>query len=384
MIKIKITILILLPIVTLIGCDLTDNEKTCYLKGKVVDRDSKTLIIKKETDDSRNRGIEIEIDSTGFFEYELVFQHVEAYELIFKDELEKGAWKPILFFPDNDTIEFSLYPMDMADSNKITGSKLSLEDTNFNQLLKDTYYSRYLYWSQKLDSLERINEANSDYATTVNDSMNEITKAVQQFEFEYIINRVNLYGYNQFIDLLRSEKELRRFSLDTLEKYHAFFQQKFPDHPYNEISQFRLNGLKNIKVGGYYVDFSAPDSTGKTITISNYIAQNKYTLLDLWAPWCAPCIYKSQKILPIYEQYKDSGFEVIAVVGGISNHEQFIQAIDKHKYPWIVLSEVDDKNLLWEKYSISKGGGGQFLVDDKGMILAINPLPDELEKIITE
>jgi thiol-disulfide isomerase/thioredoxin len=350
----------------------------------VINRDSKTLIIKKETDDFRNRGIEIQIDSTGFFEYKLVFQQVEAYELIFKDELDKGAWKPILFFPDNDTIEFRLYSMDMADSNKITGSKLSLEDINYNHILKDNFYGKYVYWSQKMDSLERINELSSDYATEVTDSINEITKAVQQFEFRYIINSENLYGYNQFIGLLRSEKDLRRFSLDSLEKYHAFFQQKFPDHPYNEISQFRLNGLKNIIVGGYYVDFSAPDSTGKEISISNYIAQNKYTLLDLWAPWCSPCIYKSQKILPIYEQYKESGFAVIAVVGGIRNHEQYIQAIDKYKYPWIVLSEIDDKNLLWEKYSVSQGGGGQFLLDNKGKILAINPLPDELEKIIME
>ena len=379
----KRLIIIILSTVLFVNCT-SEKEKTCHLIGKVVDRNSKTLILKKETEDSRTRDIEIQIDSSGFFKYELKFQFVEAYELIFKDELEKGAWRPILFFPDNDTIEFILYPMNMADSNKITGSKLSLDESNYIQIIKDIYYSKYLYWNQKLDSLKNINETDSDYAIQAADSIIGIMNAVPQFEIKYATKNANLYGYNRFLNILRNEKDLRLFSIDTLKKYHVLFQQKFPNHPYNEISQYRLDGLININVGGNYVDFTASDSTGKKITISNYISQKKYTLMDLWAPWCSPCIQKSQKILPIYEQYKDSGFGVIGIVGGISRREQFLQAINKYNYPWIVLSEINNQNDLWEKYSISKSGGSQFLVDSGGKILAINPSPEELKKIILE
>jgi hypothetical protein len=74
-------IIFIFSTVLFVNCT-SEKEKTCLLIGKVVDRNSKTLILKKETEDSRSRDIEIQIDSSGFFKYELKFQFVEAYELI--------------------------------------------------------------------------------------------------------------------------------------------------------------------------------------------------------------------------------------------------------------------------------------------------------------
>jgi peroxiredoxin len=377
---IKLTIIIL-SCILFTNCDF-NKEKTCYLTGKVIDRNSRILILKKQTEDSRNRDIEIQIDSNGIFNYELSLAFMEAYELIFKDELERGSWRPILFFPENDTIKFTLYSMQMADSNKIVGSKLSLKENLLNQKIKEKYYDQFSFWYQKKDSLEALNETNSDYAKVVSDRIDSIYEEVALFELQYTENEANLHGYCKFIRILRTEKDRKLFPIDTLNKYHNLFLQKFPNHPYNLISQYRIDGLKNIKVGGNYVDFTAPDSIGEKITLSDYILKNKFTLIDLWAPWCGPSIQKSKKAVPIFEEFKDSGFGVIGVVGSISSKEQFIQAIEKHKYPWTILSEISDKNNIWEKYSISKSGGSQFLVDNKGIILAINPTPDELRNMI--
>ena len=379
--KMKNLRILILSCILLSSCNL-NKDKTCYLTGKVIDRNSKTLILKKQTEDSRNRDIEIQIDSAGIFNYELGYAFVEAYELIFKDELEGGSWRPILFFPDNDTIRFTLYPMQMADSNKIVGSKLSLKENLLNQKIREKYYDQFNFWYQEKDSLKALNETNSDYAKTVSDKIDSIYKEVALFELKYTENEINLHGYSKFIRILRTEKDRKLFTIDTLNECRNLFLKKFPNHPYNQISQYRIDGLKNIKIGGNYVDFTAPDSIGGNITLSNYVSKNKLTLIDLWAPWCGPSIQKSKKIVPIFEEFKDSDFGVIGVVGGISSKEQFIQAIEKHKYPWTILSEISDKNNIWEKYSISKSGGSQFLVDNKGIILAINPRPDELRKMI--
>lgn len=122
---------------------------------------------------------------------------------------------------------------------------------------------------------------------------------------------------NSEVANINLDNYLPLFSIDTLKKYHEIFKQMYPNHPYNEISRYRLDGLINIKVGGSYVVFTVADSTWRKITISDYIAQNKYTLLDLWAPWCGLCIKKSHQILPIYDQCKNMGFGVIGIVGGI-------------------------------------------------------------------
>jgi len=374
-------LILALSCVLITSCS-SDKEKHCQLTGKVIDRESKTLIVKKQTESYNLSKIEIKIDSAGNSKYDLNFEYIEAYELIFKDELDRGLWKPTLFFPDNDKIEFTLYPMEKADSNKVVGGKLSLENSAFHQLVKDIFYSKYYSWNQILDSLKNINETDTDYANAISDSLKNLLQATHQFELKYIKNNPSIYTYSRFLSILRSEKDRRHYVFDTLKKCASLLQQKFPNHPYNEIAQLRLNGLNNINVGGSYVDFTAKDSIGNEHTISDIIVQNKLTLIDLWAPWCGPCIRKSKKVLPIYEEYKEKGFGVVGVVGGIRTKEKFKQAITNHSYPWLLLSEINNEKHIWEKYYISKDGGSQFLVDNKGKIIAINPSTEELKKYI--
>ena len=362
----------------------SNKENTCKLSGQVIDRDSKVLILNKQTEDQRNHGIEIPIDSSGAFYYELSFQFLEAYELIFKDELEEGAWRPIYFFPDNDEIEFTLFPIQKADSNKIIGSNLSLKQYEYEQIISDTFYKRYMYWEQKMDSLKKCPELNAKYEELISDSINAIIEAVPLFELNYAVEEQNIYGYSSLLKILRDEKNRRLYDIDTLIRYCNLFEKKFPNHPYNEIAKYRLNGLTNIKVGGEFIDFSALDTSGTTIKFSNLVNANKLTLLDLWAKWCGPCIRKSQKVVPIYEKYNNSGFNVIGVVGGVNSYNAYQEAVNKYNYEWVVLAEINDENKLWEKYGISKGGGGQFLIDRDGKIIAINPTPEELEKFIID
>ncbi len=262
------------------------------------------------------------------------------------------------------------------------GSKLSLKEDIYNQIINNSFRSKYIIWNQKLDSLSNINETNSHYASEISDSINTILKDVPQFELQYAIKIANLYGYSKFLKILQVERNSKIFKIDTLTKYCNLFQQKFINHPYNEIAQFRINGLLNIRVGSVYVDFTAQDSTDKNYTLSDIVSKNKLTLIDFWAPWCGSCIGKNKKEVPIYQNYKELGFEITGIVGSINNQEQFIKAIEKPKYPWLLLSEIDNRNKLWDKYNISNLGGGQFLVNNKGIILAINPTPDELIKLI--
>ena len=380
----KQLVIIILTIFLFTNCN-SNKEKTCYLTGKVINRDSKTLVLLKQTEDSRYSGIEIPIDKSGNFNYNMNFQFVEAYKLIFKDELLRGIWRPILFFPDNDTIEFTLFPIEETDSNKIVGSKLSLKENAIHQKLMKNYYDKYVSWEQKMDSLMRINETGSDYYNAIYDSIKAIGQEISLFEFRCAVKeQVNIYGYSKLLRILRTEKDRRLIAIDSLKKYCDLFLEEFPSHPYNEVAQFRLDGLTNIKVGGDCVDFTAQDSIGNSFTLSEIISKNRFTLLDLWAPWCGPCIRKSQKVVPIYEEFKENGFEVVGVVGGINTKEKYLEAVEKHKYPWLLIAEVNDENKLWEKYCISGGGGGQFLIDNKGKILAISPSPDDLRKIIQE
>ena len=55
------------------------------------------------------------------------------------------------------------------------------------------------------------------------------------------------------------------------------------------------------------------------------------------------------------------------------------EAITKDKYPWLQLVELNDQNQIWTRYMLGNAGGGVFLVDPNGIILSVNPTPQEVE-----
>jgi alkyl hydroperoxide reductase subunit AhpC len=70
---------------------------------------------------------------------------------------------------------------------------------------------------------------------------------------------------------------------------------------------------------------------------------------------------------------------------GIAREDSFeagINAARQDKYPWLNLIELKDKGKIWEKYGVGNGGGGSFLVDKKGIIIAIDPTPQEVQRFL--
>ena len=48
------------------------------------------------------------------------------------------------------------------------------------------------------------------------------------------------------------------------------------------------------------------------------------------------------------------------------------------------LVELDDGQKLWTRYMLGNAGGGVFLVDRDGTILAVNPKPEEVQKVLEQ
>ena len=141
-----------------------------------------------------------------------------------------------------------------------------------------------------------------------------------------------------------------------------------------------MNSFTNIKIGGKYIDFSAPDFNGNIVTLSEQI-KGKVALIDLWASWCGPCRRASISMIPVYEEYKNKGFNIVGVARE-SERSRAVNAAKKDGYPWINLIELNDRNKIWERYGIGNGGGSTFLIDRDGTILAIHPTAKEVRDIV--
>ena len=162
--------------------------------------------------------------------------------------------------------------------------------------------------------------------------------------------------------------------------YDDVYAGKFPGFHLSEyMKQWRAS--QSVKAGGRYVNFTAPDLDGNYHKVSEEI-KGKVALIDFWASWCGPCRRHSRSLIPVYEKYKDRGFTIVGVARE-RDAEAMRKAIGRDKYPWLNLIELNDRIKLWNQYGI-RGGGGTFLVDRNGIILAVDPTAEEVDAILCE
>lgn len=420
--KKKILLLTILLFIFLFSCKTEEKPTTIttVIIGEVINRpNSKKLLLTEKNADSRVNHIEIPI-TQGKFEYTLNSEFIKEYSLAFHDEISNGSWRPIEFFNDKDTIKMTLFTSDKADFNVVFGGELNFEKNVFHRKNKINFSDRldFIYktkfdslhkikkWETKIvrnilkelqtekdgikkntlyKKLQKIRDLQKDLtpqARLIQNEIDSIYKQYKKHQREYIEKSQTLLGFSMLMDNLVSnsyDKEFNYFStVESLEK----FQKQFKNHPYTKSSKLLFKGIINSKIGGSYTDFSSKTEKDKVVKISPIVRKNNATLIDLWAPWCGPCISKSKKLKPEYKKLKEKGLEVFAVIGGINSKEKYSNARDKYNYPWTVNYELNKEFEIWDKYNITNSGGSQFLIDSKGKILSINPEPKEIDSIL--
>jgi thiol-disulfide isomerase/thioredoxin len=362
----------------------------------------------------------------GKFEYTLHANAEEAYQLIFYDEKQRGAVRPIDFIIESGTLDFTLNPMDKWEENTVKGGKytdayramvdsLNKEMRPFyrersekvEQLQEENRYytpelgeiykqlralddedvaTRYALYD-RIAQLEKEGKDLSEEARALNDEGERMHKAVYVTHLlEYVKTHVDVTGYTFLVKITRNAIEQGFYKLDVapmLSIFHDVYEKKFPCHPYTSLMQ-SYEQADAIQPGKPCPDVSALNvSTGKDVRLSELMKGKKITLVHLWASWCGPCRAHGKAMIPVYEAYKEKGFTVV----GISREqkkEAMDMAVEKDKYPWVNLLELNDEHGIWTKFGIGNAAGGEFLVDEKGNFLAIGATPDEIKKILQE
>lgn len=188
-----------------------------------------------------------------------------------------------------------------------------------------------------------------------------------------------LYGLSVLIDYLDREEDKDR----VIDGYVTYYQAPYANTIMGQRMDKRVTGYELSHIGGRYPDYTLPDADGKEHHIKDLIG-GKLTLIDLWGSTCGPCRVNSRSIKPIYEDYKDRGFEVVGIAREYGDLNLFHKAVEKDGYPWMQLIELDDVHEIFTLHGIPGAMGGTFLVSPEGRILLINPSPDELRTFLSE
>lgn len=64
--------------------------------------------------------------------------------------------------------------------------------------------------------------------------------------------------------------------------------------------------------GHFAPDFTLKTLEGNTVRLSE-LRGKKVVLINFWATWCPPCRLEMPTMQQIYSEYKDKGFEILAV-----------------------------------------------------------------------
>jgi peroxiredoxin len=231
------------------------------------------------------------------------------------------------------------------------------------------------------DSLRKIGKEFSPAMLEVDAKSKLIQQDMIDWRYAYIKKNRNLFSYSLIVyDLLNTFKDV---DIQTIKEAYPVYASKYPKHPYTTLCAAVLEGNESVRVGGKLIDFTLPDLEGNKQTLSELI-KDKVALIDLWATWCGPCILESRTMAPVYNDFRDKGFTIVGVAAEFKDTKAMKQRIEKEKWPWINLVDLDQQNHIWDIYGISGSGGRIFLVDQKGVILAINPTADEVRKRLTE
>jgi len=408
-----------------------EKENDCLIRGKVLGHPSSyRLVLMGYYDDNRiQEPYAIIPVRNGKFEYLCKLGESKMYWLVFTDELAKSSYRPVSFFIEPGEVEITIQPEDAYTDSETRGKEVNEQYQRYQQLREEqfhfsTIYRQYdslsepaLYYTpralelhelmsqnyenkQKHDSLDAIyqqlkkeNKECTPQAIVLNEKYKNLRKEEQKWKEGYMEKYPSVATYFLLMDDLRhwvdyrvhgfpEELEILSFKdLSRLENmYYTIYKPMFPKHSYTELIATMLQSLKQIEVGGHYIDFAAPDFEGNPVTLSGQI-KGKVALIDLWASWCGSCRRSAKSMIPVYEKYKSKGFTIVGVA-----REKTVQtakaAALQDGYPWLNLVELNDAGNIWFKYCVGNSGGGTFLVDRDGKILAISPTAEEVERIL--
>ena len=388
----------------------------CRIEGTVADSTYTMMMLAPSGSDFRVVKSEKILVIDGKFSFDLYVDEVAPYDLVPMDEFKRGAWFTCSFFAEEGTVNVAFHRFE--DNKKPT--LRSESPTNKRYLEYEAALASITDpLKREADSLKQIGRWESPQMMALkakfDAAQDEQTRAKLAQEAQAIEEAGEAYTpeYHAFqakskkaqeehkkyaTDYMRTDSTLvglyllqkkARWSHNASAKEEALwislfnevYQPLFPNHP---MSQYMATWIESrgIKVGGRYIDFTAPDLDGTPHTLSEEIA-GKIALIDLWASWCGPCRRTSKSMIPLYEKYKERGFTVVGVARE-DKRKDMERALAQDRYPWLNLLELRDENKIWRKYGIDGSGGTTVLVDRDGTILAIHPTAEEVERILQE
>ena len=354
--------IVILPFLILaISCNQKPKPFEYTICGKVAGRDSDEICLFE----SPRVGDQIIIPfKDGTFEYRGEALEVVITWLTFYDDLEDGRFTyfPIILEPG--IIEIELDADDIREKSRILSGEI-------NQTIQDVNKVTSRYWESVFNDENTREEKDKLLKNVYGDSIALlIEQNADNYGGVYLLNRYSgweIFSKSQLASIFEKiEKPMLRQS--------SYFKEIYSD--------FLANQLEVNKIGTKALNFSLPDSTGKNIDFHT-IAEDKIVFVESSGSWCGNQTRETHELDPIYDKYHDKGFEIVTVVLE-SKYDRWGKWVRNEKFPWVNLIELEYGNTNDVFYSQQLFLNGDYLVDEKGFVIANDLSPAKLNELLIE
>ncbi len=322
---------------------------------------------------------------------------------ILKGIIEDPQYAQLNFF-DKQIGIFPLTPdkfQAMADGNQ-SGGKFEVkgtEEAELHEKLTSTiadYQLELMELKQKLTyAMGSNNDAETDNIRNELigklDSQNEWVKSfvdslgtgniVAGYALVNYLNPVEQFEYfDQKVKEIEAKEELNEFEIRFISQFNnkrAEIEQAVAEQKIKKEMEQKL------AIGKKMPDIALPNPEGKTLKLSDYLG--KVVLVDFWAGWCRPCRQENPNLVAAYKKYSKSGFEIFGVSLD-KNRDQWLNAIKQDNMTWPQVSDLQYwQSGIVKDFNIT-GIPANFLLDEKGIIIARNlrgpALHSKLEQVL--
>lgn len=160
-------------------------------------------------------------------------------------------------------------------------------------------------------------------------------------------------------------------TLPQLEQVTNSFDSTLFQNQYVKYLKNRVSTLQRVAVGQPFINFTLNDPEGKPVSLESVVKTHKYTLVDFWASWCAPCRAENPNVVKAYKAFHKKGFTVFGVSLD-KKHDNWVEAIKKDGLDWTQVSDLKFWNSEAGKLYGVQSIPHNVLIGPDGKIIAKN------------
>lgn len=248
------------------------------------------------------------------------------------------------------------------------------------QELYNSYLTEFYKQNKAMETLENSweKEQNPEQKKNIERQLDSMDKSFASYQEKFIFDHPSSPVAITILTRIQFGKNAEELSA-LLSKLDTCL---YKNASYKAMSE-RVDALKNVAVGKIAPDFTMNNPEGNPVTLSAEYIKNKYTLIDFWASWCGPCREENPNVVAAFQRFNKKGFSVFGVSLD-NNKDRWTKAITDDKLTWQHVSDLKAWNnsaaILYAVNSIPTN----FLIDQKGSIIAVNLRGEELMKKLEE